>query len=236
MPEEELMLEATLNVEQAIRSRRSVRAFTSEPIAQDTIEEMLATASRAASGGNLQPWRVYVLTGQAPEALVSRVAEKMKETPFGDGPEYDIYPTNLEEPFVSRRAEVAREMYELVGIERGDSAGRMKQMGRNFSFFDAPVGMILTIKKLMGPPQFVDLGIFLGNLMLLAREHGFHTCPQEAWSLWGKTIREEVGVPEDELVFCGLALGRPDAKATINRLQTTRAAVSEFAEIRGFEA
>ena len=150
MPEEELMVEATLNVEQAIRSRRSVRAFTSEPIAKDTIEEMLATASRAASGGNLQPWRVYVLAGQALEALVSRVAEKMKETPFGDGPEYDIYPTNLEEPFVSRRAEVAREMYELLGIERGDSAGRVKQMGRNFSFFDAPVGMILTIKKLMG--------------------------------------------------------------------------------------
>ena len=100
MPEEELMVEATLNVEQAIRSRRSVRAFTSEPIAKDTIEEMLATASRAASGGNLQPWRVYVLAGQALEALVSRVAEKMKETPFGDGPEYDIYPTNLEEPFV----------------------------------------------------------------------------------------------------------------------------------------
>ena len=129
---------------------------------------------------------------------------------------------------------MAREMYDLVGIARDDSAGRMAHMARNFSFFDAPIGMILTIDRQMGSPQFVDLGIFLGNLMLLAREQGLHTCPQEAWSLWGKTIREEVGVPENEIVFCGLALGHADDQAPINRLHTTRASLSDFAELRGF--
>ena len=234
MPDEALTTEATKRVDEAIQSRRSVRAFTSEPVPRETVERMLETASRAASGGNLQPWKVYVLAGEARKALVERVAEKMKENPFGDGPEYDIYPKDLTEPFVSRRGEVAREMYEMIGIARDDSAGRMTQMARNFSFFDAPVGMILTIDRQMGPPQFVDLGLFLGNLMLLAREEGLHTCAQEAWSLWGRTIREEVGVPENELVFCGLALGHADASAQVNRLQTSRATLSDFAALRGF--
>ena len=234
MPDVPLVTQATPHVSDAIESRRCVRAFSPEPISGDAVQDMLATASRAASGGNLQPWRLYVLAGEAREALVDRVAEKMKETPFGDGPEYDIYPKELTEPYVARRRKVAVEMYELAGIKGSDSAARAAQMGRNFSFFDAPVGMILTIDKQMGPPQFVDLGIFLGNLMLLAREQGFHTCPQEAWSLWGKTIREVVGVPDNELVFCGLALGYPDAAAPINRLKTERASVADFADLRGF--
>ena len=234
MQDEALKTDPTLRVDEALQSRRSVRAFSSKSVSRETIEQMLETASRAASGGNLQPWKVYVLAGEARDSLVSRVAEKMKETPFGDGPEYDIYPQDLTEPFISRRTEVAREMYDLVGIARDDSAGRMAHMARNFSFFDAPIGMILTIDRQMGSPQFVDLGIFLGNLMLLAREQGLHTCPQEAWSLWGKTIREEVGVPENEIVFCGLALGHADDQAPINRLHTTRASLSDFAELRGF--
>ena len=158
----------------------------------------------------------------------------MKETPFGDGPEYEIYPAELTEPYVSRRGEVAKEMYDLIGIARDDGEARIKQMGRNFSFFDAPVGLILTIDKQMGPPQFVDLGLFLGNLMLLAREQGLHTCPQEAWSLWSKTIREVVGIPENELIFCGLALGHPEPEARINTLSTPRALVDDFAAFRGF--
>ena len=234
MPDVPLVTQATPQVSDAIHSRRCVRAFSGKSVSEDVVREMLTTASRAASGGNLQPWRLYVLAGEARDALVNRVAEKMKDTPFGDGPEYDIYPSELTEPYVARRRRVAVEMYELAGIDRDDTAARAAQMGRNFSFFDAPVGLILTIDKQMGPPQFVDLGIFLGNLMLLAREQGLHTCPQEAWSLWGKTVREEIGVPENELIFCGLALGHPDAQSPINRLKTERAVVSEFADFRGF--
>lgn len=121
-----------------------------------------------------------------------------------------------------------------MGIERDDNAARARQMGLNFSFFGAPVGMFISIDRSMGLPQFADLGIFLQSVMLLAREHGLHTCPQEAWSLWGKSIREFTNIGEDQLIFCGLALGYADSDAVINELFTERAPVDEFAEFRGF--
>jgi nitroreductase len=225
---------ASATVTDAIETRRSVRGFTDEPVDEAVVREIIATATRAASGGNLQPWQLYVLAGDAKNELVSTVKERQKQTPFGDGPEYDIYPHDLSEPYKARRGAVAAEMYELVGIARDDGPARVAQMSKNFEFFGAPVGMFLTIDRQMGPPQFCDLGLFLGNLMLLARERGLHTCPQEAWSLWGKTIREVVGVPEHELVFCGIALGKADSSAAINGLSTDRAALSEFAHFRGF--
>lgn len=225
---------ACTTVSAAIDTRRSVRAFLDTPVEERTVRELVEKATRAASGGNVQPWRFYVLSGAARDALVSRVAEKSKTTPFGDGPEYAIYPPDLSEPYRTWRGEVAREMYELVGIARDDKAARARQMGRNFEFFGAPVGMILTIDRQMGPPQFCDLGLFLGSLMLLAREAGLHTCPQEAWSLWGATIREVVGVPESELVFCGLALGTADPDAPINALRTDRNPLDGFARFDGF--
>jgi nitroreductase len=229
-----LVVDPSPSVSGAITSRRSVRAYTDQPVSEAELREMLTTASRAASGGNLQPWRLYALAGAARQELVDAVARKRAETPFGDGPEYAIYPPDLTEPYVARRGAVAAGMYELVGIARDDAAGRVAQMAKNFSFFGAPVGMILTIDKQMGPPQFADLGIFLQSFMLLARERGLHTCPQEAWSLWGKTIREIVGVPEHELVFCGISLGYADPTASINQLFTERAPLEEFASLRGF--
>jgi len=225
---------ASTRVTDAIETRRSVRAFTDEPVDEATVRRIIETATRSASGGNVQPWRLYVLSGAARDALVERVAEKSKTTPFGDGPEYDIYPRDLTEPYKTWRGEVAREMYELANIERDDKVARTRQMGRNFEFFGAPVGMFLTIDRQMGRPQFCDLGLFLGSLMLLAREAGLHTCPQEAWSLWGATVREVVGVPEHELVFCGLALGHPDASDPINALRTDRAPLEHFARFDGF--
>ena len=221
-------------VSEAIETRRSVREFETTPIAEADLREIVSTATRAASGGNLQPWKLYVLAGDAREELVDRVAEKSKQTPFGDGPEYPIYPPDLSEPYHGRRGLVAQGMYEILGIERDDAAGRGAQMAKNFRFFGAPVGMILTIDRQMGPPQFADLGLFLGNIMLLAREKGLHTCPQEAWSLWGDTIREVLGVPDNELVFCGVAVGYARADAPINRLYTERAPLEEMADFRGF--
>jgi nitroreductase len=225
---------ASKSVTDAIRTRRSVREFLPDPVPEALVREIVGEATRAASGGNLQPWLLHVLTGDARTALVDRVAEKMQTTPFGDGPEYDIYPKDLTRPYTTRRGAVAGGMYELLGIARDDGPARAKQMARNFDFFGAPVGMILSIDRQMGPPQFADLGLFLGNLMLLARERGLHTCPQEAWSMWGRTIREVTGIGDDVLVFCGLALGYADADAPVNRLVTERAPLEEFARFSGF--
>jgi nitroreductase len=225
---------ASPSVSHAIETRRSVRAFTHEPVDEGCVRRIIEKATRAASGGNVQPWHLYVLAGAARDALVDRVAEKSKTTPFGDGPAYEIYPRDLKEPHKTWRGEVAREMYELVGLTRDDKAGRAAQMAKNFEFFGAPVGMILTLDRQMGPPQYCDLGLFLSNIMLLAREEGLHTCPQEAWSLWHATIRQVVGIPEEEMVFCGLALGRADPEAAINRLHTDRAPVEQFARFDGF--
>jgi len=194
----------------------------------------LEVASRSASGGNLQPWKVSVLAGEVRDKFVNTVAERMKETPFGEGPEYEIYPQDLGEPYHGRRGKVAHGMYGILGIERDDSEGRMKQMGRNFAFFDAPVGMFISIERNMGKPQFSDLGIFLQSIMLLAREKGLHTCPQEAWSMWGKSIREFTNIPEEDIVFCGVSLGYAVPYAPINGLYTDRAPVEDFAHFQGF--
>ncbi len=219
---------ASPSVSDAIDTRLSVRAFRPDPVPEALLREIVQKATRAASGGNLQPWRLYVLTGAARDRLVDAVAEKRKTTPL-DGLEYDIYPRELTEPYKARRGKVATDMYELVGIARDDGSARNEQMAKNFSFFDAPVGMILTIDRQMGPPQFCDLGLFLGNLMLLAREAGLHSCPQEAWSVWGKTIRETVGVPDNELIFCGVSLGYADGEHPINQLRSARAPLEDFA-------
>ena len=231
---EAFVVEASPTVSHAINTRRSVRAFRKDPVAESDVREILAIASRAASGGNLQPWKVSVLAGAARDALVDAVAERMKETPFGEGPEYTIYPPELAEPYTTRRSDVAKGMYTLAGIGRDDTEARMRQMGRNFAFFDAPVGMFISIDRDMGPPQFSDLGIFLQNIMLLARERGLHTCPQEAWSLWGKSIREFTGIPDEQMIFCGVSLGYAEPDAAINTLYTDRASVDEFTTFKGF--
>jgi nitroreductase len=231
---EKFVVDPSPSVTRAIETRRSVRGFLSDPVPEDVVREILAIASRSASGGNLQPWKVSVLGGEVRDRFVATVAERMKETPFGEGPEYQIYPSDLENPYRARRGKVAKDMYALVGIERDDSAGRARQMGLNFTFFGAPVGIFISIDKTMGPPQFADLGIFIQSIMLLARERGLHTCPQEAWSMWGKSIREFTGIGEDEIVFCGIALGHADPDAVINELHTDRASVDEFARFKGF--
>jgi len=227
-------VEPSPTVSHAIHSRRSVRAFLPDPVGEHLVREILSTASRAASGGNLQPWKVSVLAGEARDALVNAVAERMKETPFGEGPEYAIYPHELEEPYCGRRGKVAKEMYALVGIRRDDSEARIRQMARNFEFFGAPVGMFISIDRKMGPPQFSNLGLFLQNVMLLAREKGLHTWAQESWSMWGKSIREFTGIPDDDLVFCGVALGYAEPDGVINNLYTGRSSVDEFATFKGF--
>jgi nitroreductase len=221
-----------MKVSEAIATRKSIRAFRSDPVSAETIADILTLAARAASGGNLQPWRVYVLIGEARDELVRRVKAKRAETPMGESPEYLIYPPELVEPYRTRRHRIGEMMYAALGIPREDKAARLRFFAGNWEFFGAPVGLIFTMDRAMQQGQWSDLGIFMGNIMLLARERGLHTCPQEAWAVWHGVIREYLAVPQNEMIFCGMAIGHADEDAPVNTVVSERAQLEEFVTIR----
>jgi nitroreductase len=222
-----------MKVSEAVATRKTIRAFRTDQVAIETVREILTLAARAPSGGNLQPWKAYVLVGEARDELVRRVAEKRKETPMGEAPEYHIYPPNLTEPYKTRRFRVGEAMYATMGIPREDKMARLQFFAGNWNFFGAPVGMIFTIERQMQQGQWSDLGMFLQSIMLLAREHGLHTCPQEAWAVWHSVIREYLSIPPDQMVFCGMALGHADETAPVNGLVTERAGLGEYVTVVG---
>jgi nitroreductase len=221
-----------MNVSDAIATRKTIRAFQSTPVSRQTVEDILTLAARAPSGGNLQPWKVYALLGEARGELVRRVAETRKTSPLGTPPEYHIYPPELTEPYKARRHRIGEMMYATMNIPREDRAARIAFFSRNWEFFGAPVGLIFTIDRQMQQGQWADLGMFLQNIMLLAREHGLDTCPQEAWAMFHPDIREYLSVPANEMIFCGMALGHADQTALANALVSERAPLAEFATIR----
>lgn len=224
----------TVNVTEAVRARKSVRAFLSTPVPQDTIRQILQDAARAPSGGNVQPWKTYVLAGPARDELVRRVTDKWAAGIHTEGAEYDVFPEPLGEPYMTRRRTVGYRLYDLVGIERRDREARLRQSFRNFEFFDAPVGMIFTIDRQFGSAQWSDLGMYIQTIMLLALDHGLVTCPLEAWANWYKTLTELLSIPPNEMVFCGLALGHENTAAVINTLHTERAGLDDV-KFFGFE-
>jgi nitroreductase len=218
-------------VDAAITSRRSVRAFLPTPVPRATIEDILGVAARSASGTNIQPWRVRVLTGARKEALSARLLAAFDD-PDCDGKyraEFPIYPQEWVSPFIDRRREVGWALYGLLGIGKGDRARTHRQHARNFSFFDAPVGMIFTLHRSLGYAAWIDYGMFLGNLMTAARGRGLHTCPQFAFAQFHALIGDELGLGADEKVLLGLALGHEDPSAIENSLRTTRAPLAEWA-------
>lgn len=224
-----------MRVSDAILSRITTRAFKPTPISHATVRSILEVAKRTPSGGNLQPWHVWVLAGDDLASLKSLVAAKLAQGSMGDGPtEYHIYPPELKEPYKTRRFRVGEDMYATMGIPREDKAGRMAQFARNFDFFGAPVGMFFAIDRTMQQGQWSDLGMFILSIMLLAREHGLATAAQEAWALWHKTVGEFVGIPEHQMLFCGLALGHADEGSVVNNLRSERAPLHEFSVFRGF--
>lgn len=223
-----------MKVSEALRSRVTCRAFLPDPPEEAVLRRLVDLAKHAPSGGNLQPWRVYVLGGGALKALLAAVAAARETHPMGLPPEYAIYPSPLIEPYDSRRRKCAEDMYATIGVARGDRAGRRAQFARNFGFFGAPVGLFLYLDRNMGPPQWADAGMFLQSLMLAAREEGLHTCPQEAWAMWSDLVGAHTGAPANLMLFCGLGIGHMDVDAPINSLRTDRAPPEEFAEFIGF--
>jgi nitroreductase len=223
-----------VNVTEAVQARKSVRAFLSKPVPEDAIRKILIDAARAPSGGNVQPWKTYVLAGKVRDELVQSLRDKWAAGNFGEGTEYKIYPDNLGEPYMSRRRDVGFKLYELAGIARDDKVGRLKQMFRNFELFDAPVCMIFTIDRTMGAPQWADLGMYIQTIALLALDHGLATCLQEAWANWHKTLTQMLSIPDSEMVFCGLALGYEDTSAAVNTLRSERAGLQDV-KFFGFE-
>ena len=225
----------TLNaVDAAIHSRMSVRAFLPRVVPRETLEQLLAIASRAPSGTNTQPWKVYVLQGDSRDSLVGKVcaahdairanpelAAQYKE-------EYDYYPEKWVSPYIDRRRENGWGLYGLLGIGKGDKDKMHAQHQRNYQFFDAPVGLMFTLDRVMGRGSLVDYGMFMQNIMVAARGHGLHTCPQAAWNGFAKIILPHIGAGDDEMLVCGMALGYADESALVNTFRTPRVGVQAF--------
>ena len=217
-----------MRVSEAINSRRSMRVFKPDPVSKADIEWIVTNANRAASNGNLQPWKLHITMGTARSRLSAAILKAMDDGDNGPGAEYDIYPREFTPVYDARRKLVGKQLYTLLGVPRGDAAGMLKQFRKNYDFFDAPVGMILSVERRMGDGQWIDCGIFLDQLMLLAREKGLHTCPQAAFSRYQHVVRRELRMPDDQIVICGLALCHADPDAVPNCLITERAPIQDF--------
>lgn len=219
-----------MHVSDAVKRRMSVRAFRPDPVPANLVRELLETSARAPSGGNVQPWNVHALAGEPLAELLALVRENGPDA----APGYQIYPDNLWEPYRSRRFQVGEAMYATLNIARDDKKSRLQQLARNAELFGAPVGAFVFIDRKMGPPQWSDLGMYLQTLMLLAVEHGLDTCPQEYWAMYSNTVERFFNVPEDQMLFCAVALGKRDDAAAINGLDAARAPFEEWGSLRGF--
>ncbi|MCX6516039.1 MAG: nitroreductase [Actinobacteria bacterium] len=213
-----------MNVVDAVNARLSVRQFLPTAVSDDQLRSLLSDASRSPSGGNVQPWRMYVVNGDS----LTRMREFLTTQPPVEEPEYEIYPKSISEPYRTNRFTIGEQMYATLGIAREDKPGRLRQFAHNNDFFSAPAAMFCFIDRQMGPPQWSDLGMFLQTFMLLAVENGLATCAQEYWSVRHKAVSAFVGAPENEMLFCGLAIGYADTSAPINSLRSERMPVDEW--------
>jgi nitroreductase len=217
-------------IDEAITSRRSIRAFLSTPVSEDVIRDILRVAARAPSGSNTQPWRVYVLTGAARDALGERIIaaydDPLEEARHTE--EYAYYPRRWISPYQERRRKIGWDLYGLLGLGRDNKAGMHAQHARNYRFFDAPVGLIFTIDRVLEQGSWIDYGMFLQNIMVAARARGLDTCPQAAFTPFHRIISEFLRMPENEMLVCGMSLGFANHDAIENTLETTRDDVDQF--------
>ena len=221
-------------VAQAIDTRMSARAFTQQAVSREVITDILRLGSRAPSGTNTQPWKVYVLQGQSRDSLVDKVcaahdevrAHPEKAAEYREA--YDYYPEKWVSPYIDRRRENGWSLYGLLGIGKADKDKMHLQHQRNYRFFDAPVGLMFTLDTIMGRGSLLDYGMFLQNIMLAARAHGLHTCPQAAWNGFANIILPHIGAGDDEMLVCGMALGYANDQDIVNTLRTPRETVESF--------
>ena len=222
-----------MKVSEAVASRRSVRGFLPDPVDPAAIRRVLEQAARAPSGGNLQPWHIDVLAGEPLAELKTLMQARIQELPKGEPTEYDIYPKALPEPYSRYRFEVGEDLYGALGIPRENRLARLLWFARNFQFFGAPVALFCSVAKTMGPPQWSDLGMYLQTVMLLLREEGLDSCPQECWAIYPATIRAFIGIPDDRMLFTGMAIGFKDTSDKANAMMPRRAPLADFATFRG---
>ena len=215
-----------MNVTDAVLNRSSIRSFLSKPVSDELLKVLLEKSSRSASGGNLQPWKIFVINNSSMSAFLN-FQENWSEPEL---PAYDIYPSKLKEPYRTSRFELGEQMYELLGIEREDKEGRIAQVMENFRFFGAPCAFFCFVDRQMGPPQWSDLGMFLQTFMLLAKEAGLDTCAQEAWSMKHDSVSKFVKAEDSDILFCGMAIGYRDENAAVNTLKSERRPLKEWAK------
>ena len=213
-----------MDVTTAVSRRKSVRAFLPTPVSDETITQLLEKAARAPSGGNVQPWKVYVVNGESMTRFRSFLGDRK---PGQAG--YPVYPESLKEPYRTARFQLGEAMYATIGIPRDDKPARLRQMAKNYDFFGAPSAIFCYVDRQMGSAQWSDLGMFLQTFMLLVTEAGLDTCPQEAWARYEAAITEFVGAPDELQLVCGVALGHADTEHPINTLESQRFSVADFA-------
>jgi nitroreductase len=215
-----------MNVTDAVLSRSSIRSFLNNPVSDELLRDLLEKSSRAASGGNLQPWKIFVINNSA----MKNFLEFQKNWTDPETPAYDIYPSKLKEPYRTSRYELGEQMYELLGIGREDKDARIAQVMENFKFFGSPCAFFCFVDRQMGPPQWSDLGMFLQTFMLLAKEAGLDTCAQEAWSMKHDSVSKYVKADESDILFCGMSIGYRDDSAQVNSLRSKRRPLKDWAK------
>lgn len=224
-----------MHVDNAIESRKSVRRFLPDAVSKETVEHILSLASRAPSGANMQPWRVHVVTHGVRDALCADMYRTAEQHEGEYRAEFDYYPTQWFEPYLGRRRRMGFSLYEKAGIGKDDREGRQRQLLRNFLFFDAPVSILITMDRRLGVGGYLAIGAFIQNIALAARGQGLHTCAQNSIADYHEVVRRHIPIDENDVVICGIALGREDTSAGENALRTERAGVGEFAAFYGFD-
>ncbi len=221
-------------VDEVIRARHSVRAYLDTPVPRALVEDILSIAARSPSGTNTQPWNVHVVAGDVLQRLITAVCAVFDANPEHCEPGYDeVYLRQYGEPYQSRRRQLGKALYGLMGIGKGDTAAMLAQRRRNFLFFGAPVGLLFTIDRSFGRGSWADVGMFMQTLMLAARARGLDTCPQAYWVDYESVVAPVIGWPENQRLVSGMALGYADPDAPENRLVSERAGIGEFAVFHG---
>lgn len=221
-----------MHLHDAIASRRSVRAFLPDPVPADTIRRVLDRAARAPSGGNLQPWHVDVLAGEPLAALKARM-QALLAAGTQETPAYAVYPPDLPSPWRERRFQIGEQMYARLGIPREDKAARRRWFARNFAFFDAPMALFCSVDRIMGPPQWADLGMYLQTVMLLLRAEGLDSCAQECWAMYPETVGQAIALPAGRMLFTGMSIGVADTAHPVDGLVSERAPLEETVRFHG---